>query len=142
MTAYGTGGGISIKIFPGDGTAISVGWDISLEQAEDYVGHLTARWHRPADWVALAGYDTPFVTMTFGQPECDPGAHACVTLAHEDGTEVRALWQMEVDTAHDYMRILALMHGALPNWSYLDLAGRPVAEFQRADDGSEPLDIG
>ncbi|WP_433358801.1 hypothetical protein [Streptosporangium sp. CA-115845] len=140
MSAYGTGGGISIKIVL-EATASNTGWDIDLEQAKDHLGHLTARLRRSADWVALAGYDTPFVTETFGRPECDPGAHICVTLAHEDGTEVRALWQIEIDTARAYLRMLSLLHGDLPHWSTFDLNGRQIAKF-KIDDGKEPLDIG
>ncbi|MGI5292657.1 hypothetical protein ACQEVF_56430 [Nonomuraea polychroma] len=141
MGVYGTGGAISVKIFSGDTTAVNTGWDVELEQAESYISHLTVRFQRPADWAALAGYDTPFVTETFGEPEQDPGAHICVTLAHDDGTEVRALWQIGIEAARRYVRELAVLHGDLPHWSMLHLKGRPLAEFRLADDGSEPLDI-
>jgi hypothetical protein len=48
-----------------------------------------------------------------------------VTLAHDDGTEVRALWQVEIDTARSYLRMPALMHADLPECSTftLDLVG-------------------
>jgi hypothetical protein len=44
---YGTGGGISVKVFPGDATAINVGWDIGLDQAADHADHLTERFNGP-----------------------------------------------------------------------------------------------
>ncbi|MEU4549551.1 hypothetical protein [Nonomuraea dietziae] len=55
---------------------------------------------------------------------------------------MRALWQVEIDTARNYLRMLALMHADLPHWSAFTHKGRLIAEFRRSDDGSEPLDIG
>ncbi|AQZ62942.1 unnamed protein product [[Actinomadura] parvosata subsp. kistnae] len=139
MEDFGTGGGISVKIFAGDTTGTNTGWDIELEQARRYIDHLQARFGRPADWGALAGHDTPFVTATFGLPTRDPGAHVCVTLAYADGTEVRVLWETEINIAHSYLHELALLHGSLPDWSSFEIKGWPLADFHWADDGPEPL---
>lgn len=40
MDDFETDGGISVKIFAGDRTGINTGWDIELEQALRYIGHL------------------------------------------------------------------------------------------------------